>query len=138
MVKGGETYQLVGDQHPSDHDARPRCIFNPSENACGILAYIQQYIFQDLKDRFSGQPVVPEFIHGMNTTDLKERVEFLLRRENLEDVRSISMDGSAFDSNQNRFVQERVDCEFVRQYSPRLLQILERCSVELQWNCDFT
>lgn len=74
----------------------------------------------------------------MNTTDIKERVEFLLRRENLEDVRSISMDGSAFDSNQNRFVQERVDCEFVRQYSPRLLQILERCSVELQWNCDFT
>jgi len=41
MVKGGETYQLKGNQTPQEHDARPRCIFNPSENACGILVYIQ-------------------------------------------------------------------------------------------------
>lgn len=81
---------------------RPRCIFNPSENACGILVYVQKYIFEDLKSiGKNGLIVEPAFIHGLNSTGLKERIELILGGQNLDDIRSVSMDGSAFDSNQH-------------------------------------
>lgn len=81
---------------------RPRCIFNPSENACGILVYVQKYIFEDLKSLGkNGYIVEPAFIHGLNSAGLKERVELLLGGLHLDDMRSVSMDGSAFDSNQH-------------------------------------
>jgi len=79
MVKSGEVYQLIGDQEPRNHEAWPRCIFNPSENACGILTYIQQFIFNDLKSKGkNGWIVCPEFIHGMSSEDLLEWIKLVL------------------------------------------------------------
>lgn len=46
MVKGGETFFSEEGQKVSD---RPRLIFNPSDNLCGFLTYIQYYIFKDIK-----------------------------------------------------------------------------------------
>ena len=64
--------------------------------------YVQKYIFEDLKSiGKNGLIVEPAFIHGLNSIGLKERVELILRGQNLDDVRSVSMDGSAFDSNQH-------------------------------------
>lgn len=105
MVKSGEVYQLKGDQNPAEHDAWPRCIFNPSDNACGILVYVQQFIFQDLKSiGKNGEIVAEEFIHGMTSESLVDRIKLLLKNQDLKGLRSVSLDGSSFDSNQNRFV----------------------------------
>lgn len=72
MAKSGEVYQR-GEQDPSLNSERPRCIFNPSENACGILVYIQKYIFEDLKSvGRNGLVVEPAFIHGLNSQGLKD------------------------------------------------------------------
>lgn len=101
MAKSGEVYQR-GEQDPSLNSERPRCIFNPSENACGILVYVQKYIFDDLKSiGRNGLVVEPAFIHGLNSQGLKDRVQLLLEGFNLDETRSVSMDGSAFDSNQH-------------------------------------
>lgn len=41
MVKSGEVYPLIKDLEENgfllDHDARPRAIWNPSEEGCGIM-----------------------------------------------------------------------------------------------------
>lgn len=64
--------------------------------------YVQKYIFEDLKSiGKNGLIVEPAFIHGLNSTGLKERIELILGGQNLDDIRSVSMDGSAFDSNQH-------------------------------------
>lgn len=101
MVKAGEVYQK--DHRTVDqHEARPRCIFNPSENACGLLVYVQQYIFNDLKSiGLNGKIVEPAFIHAMNSEQLVERIQLILQGEDLNSYSSVSIDGSAFDSNQH-------------------------------------
>lgn len=42
---------------------------------------------------------MPEFIHGLNGDTLKKRIEYLLSDYDLSTISSLSMDGSAFDSN---------------------------------------
>lgn len=68
---------------------------------------------------------MPEFIHGLNGETLKERVEYLLKDQDLTNLRSISMDGSAFDSNQHVSLLRSVDGEFITQYKPRLFEIVK-------------
>jgi len=46
MVKNGEAYHA---SNPHLDSSRPRNLFNPSTNFCGLLTYLQSYIINDLK-----------------------------------------------------------------------------------------
>jgi len=70
---------------------RPRLIFVPSPEFCGLATYLQSYMFSDLK------PLCNWFSHGDNCEKLKDRVERC--RSKFSDPVSISFDGSSFDSN---------------------------------------
>lgn len=50
-----------------------------------------------------GDVILPEFVHGLDSCGLKERVKSILNEvgDDLSSIVSISMDGSAFDSNQH-------------------------------------
>lgn len=65
MVKSGETHFVTENGSTSD---RPRLIFNPSENYCGLLTYLQYYIFKDIKN------VLNEFSHADNSDSLRQRI----------------------------------------------------------------
>lgn len=88
MVKNGEN-NLSTD--PATDSTRPRLIFVPSENYCGLMTYVQSFILEDLRKH------CPSFSYKDNCHTLKERVESLCK--DFKDPVSVSFDGSAFDSN---------------------------------------
>lgn len=90
MVKNGETF-LGGPRSGESAQSRPRLIFNPSDNFCGLMTYVQSFILEDLRSH------LPSFSYRDNCDTLKQRVEGLVSR--FRDPVSVSFDGSAFDSN---------------------------------------
>lgn len=100
MVKSGESYFKTESADVAALSERPRNIFVPSKEGCGFLTYIQQYIFWDFKSKdANGWTILPEFVHGLNSCSLKDRIKELLGESNLLARWCVSMDGSAFDSN---------------------------------------
>jgi len=81
---------------------RPRLIFNPSDNLCGFLTYIQYYIFKDIKWVWNS------FSHGDNSKSLEDRIRNAIN--GFVDPVSVSFDGSSFDSNQHHQNINVVDC----------------------------
>lgn len=81
MVKSGETYTKTMDQDVNDLSEWPRNIFVPSKEGCGLLTYIQQYIFRDFKAEFDGKPLLMSFCHGLDSSGLKQRVKDLLGKD---------------------------------------------------------
>lgn len=113
MVKAGEVYVKSDVDDVNKMDERPWNLFNPSKEGCGLLTYLQQYIFWDLKASLWGEKIMPEFIHGLNGDTLKQRIEYLLEGQDLSMQSSLSMDGSAFDSNQHISLLKAVDETFI-------------------------
>lgn len=117
MVKSGEVNQTCGDVYT--HSSRPRLIFNPSDNYCGLLTYIQDQLFRDVKNS------IPSFCHGDNSDSLKYRIKSILG-QNPAQYKSVSMDGSAFDSTQHYSIIEVVDNQFFTMFSRRITEIVEK------------
>lgn len=88
---------------------RPRLIFVPSPEYCGLSTYFQSYMFADLKRHCNW------FSHGDNCDSLKKRVSRCV--DKFTDPVSISFDGSSFDSNQHveniRSVDGRIGSSFI-------------------------
>lgn len=59
MVKSGETYTKYDYEDVNDLAERPRNIFVPSKEGCGLLTYIQQYIFRDFKSVLDDKLILP-------------------------------------------------------------------------------
>lgn len=99
FVKSGEVYfkenatfcpktgQLLG------QDNRPRLIFNPSDELCGPITWIQQFLFADIKR------VLPGFIQGLGASQFKELVKKMIQK--ISDCMNISSDGSNYDGHQS-------------------------------------
>lgn len=117
MVKSGEVYFHNGD--PLQESSRPRLIFNPSENFCGLATYIQDQIFKDIKHNFIS------FCHGDSCTSYVDRIKSILDGKDLSSYSSVSMDGSAFDSNQHAALIEAVDVQFFAHIQQRIRDIVE-------------
>lgn len=116
MVKSGEVNQTCGDV--LTHSSRPRLIFNPSDNYCGLLTYVQDQLFKDIKHS------IPSFCHGDNADSLKYRIKSILG-ENPAQYKSVSMDGSAFDSTQHYSIIEVVDNQFFSMFTRRITDIVQ-------------
>lgn len=98
---------------------RYRFYVNPSDPWCGLLTYIQHYIFKDLK-------CLGEFAHALNSKKLKKRIfRNITRIDTLENLTSFSIDGSAFDSTQHQSLIDAIDNCFWKSYRPRLEQIVD-------------
>lgn len=102
---------------------RPRLIFVPSPEFCGLATYLQSYMFSDLK------PLCNWFSHGDNCEKLKERVEKC--RSKFTDPVSISFDGSSFDSNQHVENINSVDGRIGAAFQKRLALYVKRFSESL-------
>lgn len=116
MVKNGEAYHA---SNPHLDSSRPRNLFNPSTNFCGLLTYLQSYIISDLKW------VMPGFSHGDTSDSLKWRIDTIFGDRNWNDYFAVSLDGSAFDSNQHSELIQAVDQQFYRLYLPWLEKIVK-------------
>jgi hypothetical protein len=126
-IKSGEVYYSTslntdGEGFSNPNSSRYRFFVMPSENYCGILTYIQYAIFKDLR------ATLPEFCHALNSKKLKKRIwkNLKLINSNISQLRSLSIDGSAFDSTQHQEIIEIVDNCFWKNYSNRLYLILEK------------
>jgi putative lipoic acid-binding regulatory protein len=72
------------------------------------------------------------FVHGDDSQRLKERILRLFNESNKDNYHSVSIDGSAFDSNQHWQIIKAVDCVFFDLYSDRFkLYIDQYCN----YNC---
>lgn len=121
MVKSGETQYsdvlFVDDQgFLQNQDSRPRNISVPSALGCGMLTMIQTLLWTHLKG------FLPQFIQGMT----KDDTIGLFQSWVTEDMYSLSMDGSAFDSTQHKILQEMVDVKFWSMIKPFLIKGLSR------------
>lgn len=122
-IKNGETYYTQDDLPTSGElegqSDRYRFYVNPSENWCGMLTYIQAYIFKDLK-------CFGEFAHALNSKKLKRRIwKNINTIDDPENLVSFSIDGSAFDSTQHQEIIDIIDNLFWKSYRERLYQILD-------------
>lgn len=122
MVKNGEIYSST---NPASDSSRPWNLFNPSTNFCGLLTYVQDYILWDLKS------VCPYFSHGDNGTTLKDRIEQQFKGYDKNDYYSLSLDGSAFDSNQHFEIMQMVDFKFYDLYESWLEKIVDSILLNL-------
>jgi len=110
--------------------SRHRFYVTPSDAWCGLLTYIQAYIFRDLK-------CLGEFCHGLNSKQLKKRIfKNVSRLGDPARVKSVSLDGSAFDSTQHWSIIRVVDFVFWKLYRPRLVQILTLMRDTWHWPID--
>lgn len=96
MCKSGEvnhtTEELIEDDEgfTKDQDTRPRCICVPEGKGYGMLQAIQGTFWTALKETF------PEFIHSMPKSHFKDHIRKRIR----SNWKSISIDGSSWDSSQ--------------------------------------
>lgn len=97
---------------------RPRLLFEPSENACGPITWIQQVFFPDLRKHWPG------FIQGMTPSEIKTVIKEHVCK--LVDPVCISSDGSAFDSHQHHSLMDAIDTRIWETYRPRLLAALQQ------------
>lgn len=125
IVKAGEVWMTLDinfkDGEVVNVSERPRAISNPSDHLCGLMTYIQSaVIFPMLKK------AVPGFIHAKNCHDLVHHFEENLNHVDMKKFKSVSFDGSGFDSNQHVEIQKIVDSGIYRVFEKHILNYLER------------
>lgn len=96
MVKSGECYygtdlNCDGNGFLVGRSDRPRNIFNPCQGLMGFLTGVQSVLWDSIKKIERG------FVQGYNKKGMTE----LFRGRVNEGMKSISIDGSAFDSTQS-------------------------------------
>lgn len=85
-----------------------------TEKGYGVLQALQSYIFEKLKKHFPG------FIHSMTS----KQIVALAKSRIGPNWKSISIDGSAFDSSQFLVLMALVDDAFFRGIKPFILKIV--------------
>jgi len=94
MIKSGETYYgELADKNVSFLEGvkdRPRNIFVPCHRLQGLITPLQSLLWDPIKK------IVPGFVQGLT----KDQMTALFRHKVSTGHRSISLDGSAFDSTQ--------------------------------------
>lgn len=119
MVKSGEVY--YGTNISSEggflhgRSDRPRNIMNPSNNLCGNLTMIQSCLWNPIKN------AIPAFVQGFTKDDTIASFKGGCQ----PGWKSISLDGSGFDSTQNYECMDAVDNKFFRLLRPGIISLLE-------------
>lgn len=88
---------------------RPRLIANPERSTLGLPQAISSLVQHELVR------VIPEFVCGKNLVELAATIQ---AHDHLK--RAIWVDGSAFDSNQHRWLQEAVQGRLWDRVGPHL------------------
>lgn len=108
MIKQGEVYSM-DENTPVDefgriieHESRPRNISKPSSASCGTLTLIQSLFWKKIKK------ILPGFIQGLT----KEEMMSVFKENVTTDMKSISIDGSKFDSTQYADLMQVTDDQF--------------------------
>lgn len=119
MVKSGET-QFGQDLDVRDHflhgrSDRPRNIFVPCDRLKGYATAIQSLLWDPIKK------ILPGFVQGLT----KDQHTELFRSRVREDMVSISIDGSAFDSTQTEVIRRAVDHRLWSVILPHLERVIE-------------
>lgn len=106
MVKSDESFQISNDIRDTNNhlvtEERPRFISIPDASTCGALCIVQGAFWNSIKT------ADPGFIQGLSKKDLLT----LLKSKVCADWKSISIDGSAFDSSQYTALISQVDHKF--------------------------
>jgi hypothetical protein len=121
MVKSGEVFfankVLTYDRYGNliERSDRPRNICVPDDLSCGTLTAIQGCFWKAIKD------ACPGFIQGLT----KKEMLHLFKSQVTTTHKSISTDGSAFDSAQKAVLMACGDNEFWKGVEPTIVKLLE-------------
>lgn len=112
-------FSKTNEVHHTDEpgDPRPRCLFDPHETLKAVGAYCARLMISCLKKGY------PEFISGMNMTQLSAYISERLSSEQVDlgSDKFYSYDGSGHDSHQSMEFIECVDHMITRDLLPHIL-----------------
>lgn len=125
FTKNGEEFleelQKLGYYYLENVDPRPRAISGPSKEFCGLATFVQAVLVFPLI-----KMILPGFVHGVSCHDFADKLRRDLEHFMLETLKAISFDGSGFDSNQHKELQEIVDAGMFDVLEPKIREFLEK------------